>query len=154
MGVNSVESDIGLSDVPNREFLNLIGQVLCPQPPSWRDITFRDICWPIVFKIGWWPRSGLEKFDGPIGPWTCYMYPGIQNSNMNISFDLRLWFHTISHDYLPVLSVLVQLRTPDIRSPDRLLFYLTAIMPPRTYIAFALIFIYSELRNSELHHIT
>ena len=35
MGVNSVESDIELSDdVPNREFLNLIGQVLCPQPLS------------------------------------------------------------------------------------------------------------------------
>ena len=35
MGVNSVESDIGLSDdVPNWKFLNLIGQVLCPQPLS------------------------------------------------------------------------------------------------------------------------
>ena len=78
------------------------------------------------------------------------LYPGIQNSNINISFDLRLWFYTISHDYLPVLTDLVKLRAPDIRSPDRLLFYLTAIMPPRTYIAFALIFIYSELQNSRL----
>ena len=35
MGVNSVESDIGLlDDVPNQESLNLIGQVLCPQPLS------------------------------------------------------------------------------------------------------------------------
>ena len=87
------------------------------------------------------------------------LYPGIRNSNINISFDLRLLFHTISHDYLPVLSDLVKLRAPDIRSPDRLLFYLTAIMPPRTYIAFALIFIYSELwnsgtPNSELRHNT
>ena len=76
------------------------------------------------------------------------LYPGIRNSIINISFDLRLWFHTISHDYLPVLSDLVQLRTLDICPPDRLLFYLTAIMPPRTYIAFALIFIYSELQDS------
>ena len=58
-----------------------------------------------------------------------------------------------------ITPLFLQLRTPDIRSPDRLLFYLTAIMPPRMYIAFALIFIYSELRNSgtpdsELHHIT
>ena len=75
---------------------------------------------------------------------TLLLHPGIQNSIINISFDLQLWFHTISHDYLPVLSVLVQLWTPDIRSPDWLLFYLTAIMPPRTYIAFALIFIYSD----------
>ena len=81
------------------------------------------------------------------------LYPGIQNSIINISFDLRLWFHTISHDYLPVLSVLVRLRTPDIRAPDQLLFYLTTIMSPQTYIAFALIFIYPELQNSELHHI-
>ena len=53
-----------------------------------------------------------------------------------------------------MLSVLVQLQTLDICSSDQLLFYLTAIMPPRTYIAFALIFIYLELRNSELRHIT
>ena len=34
MGVNSVESDIGLSDdVPNQEFLNLIGQVLAFELP-------------------------------------------------------------------------------------------------------------------------
>ena len=38
--------------------------------------------------------------------------------------------------------------------PDWLLFYLTAIMPPQMYIAFALIYIYSELWNSKLHHIT
>ena len=53
-----------------------------------------------------------------------------------------------------MLLVPVQLQTLDIRSPDQLLFYLTAIMSPRTYIAFALIFIYPELRNSELRHIT
>ena len=35
------------------------------------------------------------------------LHPGIRNSIINISFDLRLWFHTISHDYLPVLSDLV-----------------------------------------------
>ena len=35
MGVNSVESDIGLlDDGANQEFLNLIGQVLCSQPLS------------------------------------------------------------------------------------------------------------------------
>ena len=87
--------------------------------------------------------------------WLCahlclLLYPGIRNSNINISFDLRLWFHTISHDYLPVLSDLVLLRTPGIRSSDRLLFYLTATIPPRTYIALALIFTYSgtpELRT-------
>ena len=27
------------------------------------------------------------------------LYPGIRNSIINISFYLRLWFHTISHDY-------------------------------------------------------
>ena len=53
-----------------------------------------------------------------------------------------------------MLSVPVQLQTPDICSPDQLLFYLTAIMSPQMYIAFALIFIYPELRNSELCHIT
>ena len=64
-------------------------------------------------------------------------------------------------DHYPLLHTAIhystipsQPRTPDIRSPDQLLFYLTAIMPPRTYIAFALIFIYLELRNSELRHIT
>ena len=101
-------------------------------------ITIRNACLPnscnnsCTFSF----NNGKIQLASVIGP---VLHPGIRNSNINISFDLRLWFHTISHDYLPVLSVLFRLRTPDIHSPDQLLFYLTAIMSPRTYIAFALI---------------
>ena len=66
-------------------------------PPRVSDTSF------VVFRMSRVTVNGLCHVQcGMI-----LLYPGIRNSNINISFDLRLWFHTISHDYLPVLSDLV-----------------------------------------------
>ena len=120
------------------------------------DILFLRMKSTSTVQAIWRHNTGTCKLSFP-GPWFVWwhcwlmLYPGIRNSIINISFDLWLWFHTTSHDYLPVLSVLVQLWTPDIRSPRPVITYhftLTAIMSPQTLHCLALTFVYSELRNS------
>ena len=58
------------------------------------------------------------------------------------------------HTQPSVTPLFLQLQTPNIHSPDRLLFYLNHNCVSMNLHCLALIFIYPELQNSGLRHIT